>query len=135
MRGGVCFESIEGKIAWDRAGSMQWSPVNIAKLCAGSEDSVVPGQCFANAMRSDANRQWPEALEMCAGKRTACSDSIQGKIAWDRAGNMQWSPVNIAKLCAGAEDSVVPGQCFENTMRSDTNRQWPQAIEMCAAKR
>jgi hypothetical protein len=69
-RADACFDAIQDKVPWDREGKLtRWSPSNIAKLCAGAEDSVAPARCFADAMQEDKARQWPEAIRLCAGKR------------------------------------------------------------------
>ena len=62
----------------------------------------------------------------------ACVDAVQGKVAWNRAGNKVWQAGNLALICAGVTDAatvatVVP--CFEEQIRATNN--WQTAIQHC----
>jgi hypothetical protein len=83
---------------------------------------------------------WISCLLLCAAQRAhadACFDSIQNKIAWDGQGKATtWMPNNIQRLCAGAEDSKGPGQCFRALMsRRAEGWTWQDAIALCAGVR
>jgi hypothetical protein len=67
----------------------------------------------------------------------ACANAVQGKIAWDYKGSKQWGQGNIDRLCAGAENSTEPAQCFERVMHGGINWgggtqwSWANAIDLC----
>lgn len=69
---------------------------------------------------------------------TVCRDSVQGKVAWNDSGDTTWSPSNVDRLCAGAEDSAEPAACFDYLMRGGvswgggTTWQWENALRLCA---
>jgi len=75
------------------------------------------------------------------GASTTCANAVQGKIAWDYAGNKQWGQANINRLCAGAENSAEPARCFERVMHGGVNWgggtqwQWQNAIDLCQGSR
>lgn len=69
--GSSCAAAVQGKIAWDYAGSKNWQPGNIAKLC-GNVQTDEPARCFATAMHGGINWgggtqwKWENALDLCA---------------------------------------------------------------------
>ncbi|MDP2762395.1 MAG: putative metal-binding motif-containing protein [Sideroxyarcus sp.] len=70
--------------------------------------------------------------------QTACTDSVQGRIAWAGAKNTSWSAANLAALCKGAENSTEPGKCFKRVMSGTVNfgggTNWnpSNALKLCA---
>ncbi len=67
-----------------------------------------------------------------------CAQAVQGRLAWNSAGNVNWSPSNVARLCAGAEDSRAPAECFRVYTSPRLDRggggawTWQEGVELCA---
>ena len=82
----------------------------------------------------------PRVLDLtkAAKPQNPCAASVQGKIAWNDAGDTTWDPQNVARLCRGAEGSVEPGRCFQQVMHGGVDWgggkqwQWPDALALCA---
>lgn len=69
-----CYETIQGKVAWDYAGHQSWAEDNVRRLCAGQENSAEPGACFEQAMHSGEYGgawSWRDAIDLCAGSANA----------------------------------------------------------------
>jgi hypothetical protein len=70
--------------------------------------------------------------------QSACTDSVQGRIAWAGAKDKSWSAANLAVLCKGAETSTEPGKCFKRVMSGTVNfgggTSWnpSNALKLCA---
>jgi hypothetical protein len=73
----TCADAVQGRIAWDYAGSTTWAPSNVADLCRGAETTREPAQCFNRVMHGGidhsggTNWTWNEALSLCAGSQNA----------------------------------------------------------------
>lgn len=69
----VCFNAVQGKIAWDGGDQRQWNPSNVDWLCAGAENSTEPAKCFEEVMSGRVNWgggtkwQWNNAINLCKG--------------------------------------------------------------------
>lgn len=72
---------------------------------------------------------------------TTCANSVQGRIAWNYNGETRWNPSNVQRLCAGAEDSLEPGRCFQRVMHggvswgSSTQWAWTNVVDLCEGTR
>lgn len=66
----------------------------------------------------------------------SCSESVQGRIAWNYSGNTNWVPANLVRLCRGAAHAE-PARCFERVMHGGvswgggTQWSWENAIDLC----
>ena len=155
----ACYDNIQGKIAWDQQGHKQWAEGNLRALCKGARMAAPRGQCFQNRMPSlgweaaieqcgrlgqpNGAPQAPPPESVPAPSpanpsapaqgytpmEQACYDNIQGKIAWDQQGHMQWAEGNLRALCKGARMAAPRGQCFQNRMPS---LGWEAAVEQCS---
>jgi chitinase len=63
-----------------------------------------------------------------AGELT-CAEMIQGKVAWNQAGNKSWNPANIKQLCKGTTSPGITVACFQRQIA--THNDWGRAIEFC----
>ncbi|MCB1037359.1 MAG: hypothetical protein KDD47_26245, partial [Acidobacteria bacterium] len=69
---------------------------------------------------------------------STCSERVQGRIAWDDRGSTRWSPANVERLCAGAEDSAEPALCFQQVMHGGVDPggggrwTWQEVLSLCA---
>lgn len=97
----VCESAVQGKLAWDYKGTKDWSPANVAKLCAGSEGSTGPAECFETVMR--------------------------GGVSW--GGGTRWEWQNVVDLCRGAVNPKQRVSCFSGEIAA--NRPWRDAIARC----
>jgi hypothetical protein len=81
--------------------------------------------------------QTPTRKPSITGNPKACSDAIQGKIAWNYTGSKQWGQRNIDRLCKGANQSQQPAKCFQSAMHGGvewngvTKWKWQDAIDLC----
>jgi hypothetical protein len=95
-----------------------------------------PTEPIAISLPSEAPAEKPSAPP--SGELSLCAASIQGKIAWNYGGNKGWNVNNLDNLCAGAENSVEPGICFQTILHSNTDNgagstqwSWRQATKLC----
>ena len=66
-----------------------------------------------------------------ASPEQACFDMVQGKVAWNQAGEKGWDPGNIQNLCRGTTDPAATISCF--TQQIQTHNNWNQGIAACKA--
>lgn len=78
-------------------------------------------------------------LAPAAAGASPCTESIEGRIAWDGQRNMKWSKANLDRLCRGAESSTEPGACFRQVMTSNAiswggGTKWnpDNAVKLCS---
>lgn len=68
-----------------------------------------------------------------------CFDRVQGKLAWNAAGNTSWNPSSIRSLCQGTTVGSAPPACFNTAMfqgaawgqRSQDTMSWSLASRLC----
>jgi hypothetical protein len=104
-RESLCFDNVQGQIAWDYQGSRLWSDTNVRNLCRGTIRPYQPGQCFNRAMH--------------------------GGINW--GGGTQWQWQNALNLCAGTNDADGTIACFQSKISQGIA--WPEAIRACNESR
>jgi len=61
-----------------------------------------------------------------------CYNAVQGKVAWNQAGNKTWDVGNLHALCYGTTNPSATISCFQNEIRSHNN--WSRALTTCKAK-
>jgi hypothetical protein len=61
----------------------------------------------------------------------ACFDAVQGKVAWNKAGNKQWENAYVRRLCQGATNPSATISCFQNELKDHDN--FSRAIGACKA--
>lgn len=75
-------------------------------------------------------------VQFAANAQTAleqqCFNAVQGKVAYDQAGNKQWSEANIRNLCQGTTNPSATISCFQNEIR--THNDWNRGISACKPK-
>ncbi len=134
----ACFDAVQGKVAWNRAGASTWEAANVTKLCAGTKDPSATIACFEKGIRDHGD--WGTALGACqagaasaatvaANPEEACFNAVQGNVAWDRAGSKTWNPGNVKSLCAGTNNPTSTIACFEGGIRDHGD--WSKAIADC----
>jgi hypothetical protein len=99
----TCPDAVQGRIAWDYAGSTTWAPGTIADLCRGAEASREPAQCFNRVMH--------------------------GGVDW--GGSTQWGWSNALNLCTGTANAERTIGCFQGDLAG--GQTWQQAIDRCKA--
>lgn len=127
----VCYNMIQGKVAWDQNGSRQWQDKNINNLCAGSRNPHQTVNCFKQGIAS--HNDWNKAINECRGsksKHQICYDMIQGKVAWARNGSRQWQDKNINNLCARSRNPHETVSCFKRGVAYHND--WNRAINECS---
>ena len=66
-----------------------------------------------------------------------CEMALQGKVAWNSKGTVDWGNFQINKLCGTARHSVQPAICFSSLMQGDMRQgngrpwDWHHAIDLC----
>ena len=72
-------------------------------------------------------------IQSTANAQTAleqqCFNAVQGKVAYNQAGNKSWDPANINKLCQGTTNPFATISCFQEQIRVHNN--WSQGINAC----
>lgn len=75
-------------------------------------------------------------VQFAANAQTAleqqCFNAVQGKVAYDQAGNKQWSEGNIRNLCQGTTNPSATISCFQNEIRMHND--WSRGIRACKPK-
>ncbi len=64
-----CAAAVQGTVAWNQAGTRQWSPDNVLNLCRGSTDPRATIACFEAEIR--AHNSWQRGIEACKAKAAA----------------------------------------------------------------
>jgi hypothetical protein len=143
-----CFERlIRGQVNW--GGGTNWEWENGVNLCHGTQDARATIACFEGQIRAGIN--WKAAIPSCApggallapppapvDQMTVCRNAVEGRIAWNSAGDTRWSPQNVDRLCRGGF-ADEPARCFERLMRGHvnwgggTNWEWENAVDLCHA--
>ncbi len=59
----ACFNAVQGKVAYDRAGSKNWSEVNLRKLCQYTTNPNVTIACFQREIQ--AHNSWEKGIAAC----------------------------------------------------------------------
>ncbi|MEZ5347373.1 MAG: hypothetical protein R2681_17640 [Pyrinomonadaceae bacterium] len=145
-----CFNAVQGKIAYDQAGNKTWGASNVQKLCAGTTNPAATIACFQAEIKS--HNSWSRGIEACraggttpranvtttttpttatptVGIEQQCFNAIQGKVAYDQAGNTRWGSSNVQKLCAGTTNVAATIACFQAEIKSHNS--WSRGIEAC----
>lgn len=58
-----------------------------------------------------------------------CSNMVQGKIAWNQAGDTSWNPANIQRLCKGTTNPSNTIACFQAQIKQHND--WDRGIKAC----
>lgn len=72
-------------------------------------------------MNTTANAQ--TALEQ------QCFNDVQGKVAWDQAGNKTWGEINLRNLCRGTTNPSATISCFQAQISQHND--WNKGISAC----
>ena len=74
----LCYDSVQGRIAWDGKRNVNWGDHIVMKLCEGAsrQSPKEPGRCFDWAVRGRMDGRlwsWVDAIELCKGAANAKS--------------------------------------------------------------
>lgn len=61
-----------------------------------------------------------------------CMSAVQGKVAWDQAGNKSWGTDNLRNLCQGTTNPSATIACFQTQIQ--THNSWEKGIAACKSK-
>lgn len=61
-----CMTALQGKVAWNQAGSKNWSDTNLRNLCQGTTNPSATISCFQTQIRT--HNDWNRALTACKAK-------------------------------------------------------------------
>ena len=136
----ACFQRVmHGGVSW--GGGTRWRWENAIDLCEGVESAPHTFHCFRGQIA--IGRHWRQAIDHCTQSGRAlrpaepfCDTLVQGLIAWDYSGSVQWSQGNIDRLCRGASNTN-PASCFRQVMHGGVNWgggtqwEWRNAIDLC----
>jgi hypothetical protein len=130
---GACFQQNMPKIGWQAAVTQcsQLGQPGAAPQTAGAapEPTRPPAPAPASAPVIAAA---PVAASLPQGvtkMEQACYDNVQGKIAWNTAGNTNWAEANLRALCKGARAVKPRGACFQQNMPKIG---WQGAVKQCS---
>lgn len=144
-----CFNAVQGKVAWNQAGETRWGDTNIRDLCKGTTNPSNTIACFQAQIRQ--HNEWERGINAClpttgttavsnpptrststnnqATLEQQCFDMVQGKVAYDQAGNKTWSEGNIRRLCKGTPNPSSTISCFQSIIRNYND--WERGISSC----
>ena len=100
----VCYDQVQGKIAWEYKGSKRWAKGNLQRLCRGTSNGNQPAKCFDRVMHGGINY----------------------------GGGTRWRGENAIDLCEGTNNASKTINCFQNQIR--TGAQWQSAIRACQTR-
>lgn len=133
-----CMGMIDGRVAWDQAGSTAWDPDNIAALCAGAADADARIACFQG--RIAAGEGWESAIPACAaddgaapvrGRSTGGSSSeadhckalLQDQVPWQiDPPERHWFEEDLDALCDGTTNAAATVRCFQDRLWNNGNQ-------------
>lgn len=152
---GITLGEGDGAVFWLRA-PLEATAGNFASF----ESVVYPGQFLrhqsyrlrldpagpdsASLLRRDATfriEAAPEGAIQAEPEVTlgVCASAVQGKVAWNYTGNVQWNASNLDALCGNVE-TTEPATCFERVMHQgievapgQEKWDWSQALNLCAS--
>ncbi|MBV1911395.1 MAG: hypothetical protein KUG78_19035 [Kangiellaceae bacterium] len=58
-----------------------------------------------------------------------CRSSLQGRIAFNQAGDKRWQTINLDRLCKGTSNALATVNCFKAQIRNHNN--WVRGINAC----
>ena len=58
-----------------------------------------------------------------------CMSAVQGRVAWNQAGNTNWAAENLRSLCQGTTNPAATITCFEGQIK--THNSWERGIAAC----
>jgi hypothetical protein len=61
-----CYNAVQGKVAWNQAGSKTWGDANLRNLCQGTTNPGATISCFENEIRG--HNDWSRAIAACKAK-------------------------------------------------------------------
>jgi Lipase (class 3) len=96
-----CYSNIQGKIAWDYAGTKKWAPASVFDLCSATTAPQEPGICFNQVMHG--------GVEWGAGTR--------------------WTSAEATNLCRGTNNGSATVKCFQEKFVAGS--EWQSAIATC----
>ena len=66
-----CMTAVQGKVAWNQAGSTAWGVDNLRNLCQGTTNPSATISCFQNEIRT--HNDWSRGINACKLKATAAT--------------------------------------------------------------
>lgn len=144
-----CMGMVDGQVAWDRNGSRDWQPRNIAALCAGATNAEARISCFEN--RIAAGEAWDTAIPACAAddsdgggggvqsspasspEAQKCKALLQDQVPWQVAPTIErhWSDADLSALCEGTQNAPATVRCFQQKFWENDDKD--DAIARCRA--
>ncbi|NNF01029.1 MAG: hypothetical protein HKN25_18575, partial [Pyrinomonadaceae bacterium] len=58
-----------------------------------------------------------------------CFNAVQGKVAYDRAGNKRWGAGNVQKLCKATKNPAATIACFKQEVQAHNS--WSRGVNAC----
>lgn len=152
-----CFDLMQSTISRDTSQKLKnlLDESSIKRLCKGTKDPNTTTLCYVIRVR-DINSE--DAIAECSGQlpigstpkigtttttsnsntsntniaqnEQNCFNQVQGKVAYDTAGNKTWNENNIKNLCRGTTNPSATIACFSSKM---PQMGWAKASQECAA--
>lgn len=141
-----CYNQVQGKVAYDKAGNKKWSEANVRSLCKGTTYPARTIDCF-NLSIANYN-DWKRGISECSQtvinnpvtdpvkdytqNEQDCYNLVQGKVAYDKAGNKNWSETNVRRLCKNTAYPSRTIDCFN--LRMANYGDWKRGVDECSAE-
>ena len=71
-----CFNMVQGKVAWNQAGTTTWGEGNLRNLCQGTTNPSATISCFQNEIRT--HNDWSRGISACKSKTTSTTTNTGG---------------------------------------------------------
>lgn len=104
---------------------------SVGAVCSRPSRKAVPRQMQRDIVNSDTRPRANGEEPPVPSQIEICSQSLQGKVAWNREGNKVWGDANIRRLCSGTVNANATIACFSSEVQRSND--WSGAIESCRA--
>lgn len=140
-----CYNMVQGKVAY-RPGQTKWAEGDVRYLCKGTTYPARTVDCFNLRManygdpiravrectQSALNNPGIDSAKDFAQNEQDCFNLVQGKVAYDKAGNKNWGEANIRRLCKNTAYPARTIDCFN--LRMANYGDWKRGLDECSAE-
>lgn len=104
-----CYDSIQGKIAWNYSGRKTWDRKNVRNLCGKATQSREPGRCFDRFMHGylgsagGYKSTWQEGVALCKG----ATNSKRRLGCFEKYINAGYSRPDSGEFCGRCEEVIL----------------------------
>lgn len=141
-----CYNMVQGKVVYSKAVQKKWAEGDVRYLCRGTTFPARTVDCFNLRMlnygdpirgvrectASALNNQVIDPAKDYKQNEQDCHNLVQGKVAYDKAGNKTWSEGNVRRLCKNTTSPVRTVDCFN--LRIANYNDWKRGLDECSGE-